>query len=148
MKCIQVSNQSKRNQILTELTLLYTVSNARLDLGESFEAPSVIIPPVNSYTLSKGKASEGIFVRAKEVSARGPNTIKLSLPKEPAPKHPHHPPHGSHIVPLVGEVLPPRPYAVPITDHLPVLNADTALGDRMKVLGERNSDSAAFTAAS
>lgn len=147
MKCIQVSNKSKRDQILTELTALYTVSNSGLAKFENLPCPNKInlgisaqnssLSPEESTNIKRGL--ETITVLAKEVKSRGPNTIKLTLPL-PLPLPPPIWPktlQRCHTVPLSGKlkecIIHPSVLST-VSTIFPVLDADSALSNRMKVL--------------
>ena len=148
MKCIQVSNRSKRNQLLTELTALYTVSNARLgskpedlttvnQINLSRSAQNFEYSSSKSSNLRKG--SDTITIRAKEVKSRGPNTIKLTppLPTTLPPCTGLNTLQSSHTIPLsdqLRECLIHSSILANVPKVLPVFDADSALSNRMKAL--------------
>ena len=141
VKRIEGSNKSKRNQILRELTALYTVSNVRLtatrDMTSAAKQISSLNHPSNSIpaiqTATKRNVDDTITVRAKEVKSRGPNTIILSLPEEIEMKGCHHP-DGTPSRLVDFTILPPSFIIDQIDYDISVCDADSALLDRLKVI--------------
>ena len=141
VKRIEGSNKSKRNQILRELTALYTVSNVRLtatrDMTTAAKQISSLNHPSNSIpaiqTATKKNVDDMITVRAKEVKSRGPNTIILSLPEEIEMKGCHHP-DGTPSRLVDFTILPPSFIIDQIDCDISVCDADSALLDRLKVI--------------
>ena len=141
VKRIEGSNKSKRNQILRELTALYTVSNVRLtatrDMTSAAKQISSLYHPSNSIpaiqTATKRNVDDMITVRAKEVKSRGPNTIILSLPEEIEMKGCHHP-DGTPSRLVDFTILPPSFIIDQIDCDISVCDADSALLDRLKVI--------------